>query len=72
MNIGIDLVISGIISFIIFPFSIKYIENISSDIINSDININSTNLLLPGIILILIGLICIFINIIYYKIKEKK
>ncbi len=72
MNVGIDLIISGTTSFVIFPITIKYIENISSDILNTNININILNLLLPGFVLILVGLMCILINVIYYKIKEKK
>jgi hypothetical protein len=72
MNIGIDLIITGITGSIIFPISIKYIENIVGNSFNIDIDVNIINLLKPGLIIGIIGLICIFINIIYYRIKNKK
>ena len=73
IHIGLDLVISGLLSFIIFPMFKGMIEKfIQNEIINSDIKINTLDLIKPGIYLIVIGLIFIIIYSIYKIIKSKK
>ena len=63
----------GLISFIILPFASKYITKIiSNKIIDSSIDVNMINLFIPGIILIIIGLILVMLYMIYKKIKNKE
>ena len=72
IHIGLDLIISGLISFLIFPPATAIVEKfLEQEVINSDIKINTLDLMKPGAILVGIGFIFIIMYIIYKAIKRK-
>ena len=72
IHIGLDLIISGLTSFLLFPPATAIIEKfLEKEVLNSDIKINTFNLMKPGLLIIIIGFVFIILYIIYKTIKSK-